>query len=234
MTPYIKHREKWKDCTRCLLHEHRRKIVLCRGKIPADVLFVGEAPGESEDVLGSPFVGPAAQLLDSLIEQAFSRVSHSLMTPADCDCGGYTGRCNICDGGLGLCKRCGKGEVELSEPCTPLRTAFTNLVACIPHNESGDKYDVPKVAIKECRPRLVELCKLVKPKLVVQVGTLAKKHWDVKDWEALIDAKAVPTFVKIDHPAFIIRSNVADQGLLIQRVVVTLSDIADKVFSDGE
>lgn len=202
MTPYAKHREKWRDCTRCLLHEHRRNIVLCRGKIPADVLFVGEAPGESEDVLGSPFVGPAAQLLDSLIEQAFE-----IVEVANQDNQGWRGN---------------------------LRTAFTNLVACIPHNESGDKYDVPKAAIKECRPRLVELCKLVKPKLVVQVGTLAKKHWDLKDWEALIDAKKVPTFVKIDHPAFILRSNVADQGLLIQRVVVTLSDIAEKVFSDGE
>ena len=43
------------------------KIVLCRGKIPCDVLFCGEAPGESEDTLGVPFVGPAGKLLDQII-----------------------------------------------------------------------------------------------------------------------------------------------------------------------
>lgn len=38
--------------------------------IPCDVLFVGEAPGYSEDTLGIPFCGPAGHLLDEQIEQA--------------------------------------------------------------------------------------------------------------------------------------------------------------------
>lgn len=186
---YAQHRDDWLTCTRCPLHEHRRNVVLCRGKIPADVLFVGEAPGESEDVLGSPFKGPAGQLLDEMIADAFS----------DLD----------------------------------MRVAFTNLVGCIPHGEDGNKYDVPKEALKACRPRLVELCKLVKPRLVVQVGVLSAKHWTVKDWEALIDRDVVPTFVKIDHPAFILRSSEADRGLLVQRCVVVLSDAAESTFTNG-
>lgn len=44
--------------------------MLARGKLPCDVLFIGEAPGESEDVLGQPFVGPAGKLLDMLIGQS--------------------------------------------------------------------------------------------------------------------------------------------------------------------
>ena len=40
-----------------------------RGSIPFNVLFVGEAPGESEDVLGFPFVGPAGKLLDHIIKE---------------------------------------------------------------------------------------------------------------------------------------------------------------------
>ena len=48
-----------------------RRIVLARGRLPCNVLFVGEAPGASEDVLGQPFVGPAGKLLDQVIEQAF-------------------------------------------------------------------------------------------------------------------------------------------------------------------
>ena len=50
--------------------ETRKHVVLARGKIPCDVLFIGEAPGESEDVLGQPFVGPAGKLLDRLIGQS--------------------------------------------------------------------------------------------------------------------------------------------------------------------
>jgi len=42
-------------------------VVLARGRVPADILFVGEAPGASEDVVGSPFVGPAGRLLDHIV-----------------------------------------------------------------------------------------------------------------------------------------------------------------------
>ena len=67
---YQAHVKKWSDCRRCELSEGRKKIVLLRGQLPCDVLFVGEAPGESEDVLGSPFVGPAGKLLDHIVKHA--------------------------------------------------------------------------------------------------------------------------------------------------------------------
>lgn len=54
----------------CLLCEKRRHVVLYRGTIPADVLFIGEAPGTSENDLGQPFKGPAGQLLDNIISHA--------------------------------------------------------------------------------------------------------------------------------------------------------------------
>ena len=55
---------------RCALCNSRNKIVLARGKIPAEILFIGEAPGTSEDALGRPFIGPAGKLLDRIIEEA--------------------------------------------------------------------------------------------------------------------------------------------------------------------
>lgn len=70
MTPYRRLIENWKDCQRCRLCERRKQVVSARGRVPADVVFVGEAPGESEDVLGSPFVGPAGRLLDKMIATA--------------------------------------------------------------------------------------------------------------------------------------------------------------------
>ncbi len=72
MTPYQKHKKRWSNCKKCELHQHRKRVVLARGKIPCDVLFVGEAPGASEDVLGRPFVGPAGKLLDQIIERSLN------------------------------------------------------------------------------------------------------------------------------------------------------------------
>ena len=69
---YAAHAERWRFCTGCALHERRQRVVLYRGAVPCDVLFVGEAPGESEDVLGKPFAGPAGQLLDEQIRAALA------------------------------------------------------------------------------------------------------------------------------------------------------------------
>ena len=68
MSQYKRHKKNWSTCQLCELCKKREKVVLFRGKrIPVDVLFVGEAPGSSEDVLGQPFVGPAGKLLDQMI-----------------------------------------------------------------------------------------------------------------------------------------------------------------------
>jgi len=61
---------KWENCAGCELCNVRKNIVLARGKIPCDVLFVGEAPGASEDAIGLPFIGPAGKLLDEQIKEA--------------------------------------------------------------------------------------------------------------------------------------------------------------------
>lgn len=58
------------DCTRCRLHEQRRNAVFGEGNPAAEVLFVGEAPGANEDQTGRPFVGPAGQLLERILNAA--------------------------------------------------------------------------------------------------------------------------------------------------------------------
>jgi DNA polymerase len=55
-------------CTRCVLHEKRKQSVFARGNHDAELVFVGEGPGQEEDLQGLPFVGPAGQLLDRMIE----------------------------------------------------------------------------------------------------------------------------------------------------------------------
>ncbi|HYY53516.1 MAG TPA: uracil-DNA glycosylase [Myxococcales bacterium] len=56
------------ECTRCKLHKGRRNIVFGVGSPEARLMFVGEAPGEDEDLQGYPFVGKAGQLLTKMIE----------------------------------------------------------------------------------------------------------------------------------------------------------------------
>lgn len=55
------------DCKRCKLHRHRRHIVFGMGSPEARLVFVGEGPGEDEDIQGMPFVGRAGQLLTKII-----------------------------------------------------------------------------------------------------------------------------------------------------------------------
>lgn len=64
------HVAKWKDCTACPLSQQRFRICLGRGTVPCDVLFIGEAPGQSEDAVGQPFKGPAGDLLDQIVERS--------------------------------------------------------------------------------------------------------------------------------------------------------------------
>ena len=56
------------ECTRCKLHKGRHNIVFGVGNPRAKLMFVGEAPGEDEDLQGFPFVGKAGQLLTKIIE----------------------------------------------------------------------------------------------------------------------------------------------------------------------
>ena len=56
------------ECTRCKLHKTRTNIVFGVGSPEARLMFVGEAPGEDEDLQGYPFVGKAGQLLTKMIE----------------------------------------------------------------------------------------------------------------------------------------------------------------------
>ena len=55
-------------CTKCPLAATRTQVVFGVGDPDADLLFVGEGPGEQEDLTGEPFVGRAGRLLTTLIE----------------------------------------------------------------------------------------------------------------------------------------------------------------------
>jgi uracil-DNA glycosylase family protein len=57
-------------CTRCKLYKCGTQTVFGEGPLDAKILFVGEQPGDQEDLAGRPFVGPAGQLFDAALEKA--------------------------------------------------------------------------------------------------------------------------------------------------------------------
>ena len=59
--------ERCCHCTDCALHQHRKNVVFGVGSKNAQVMFVGEGPGEQEDLQGVPFVGAAGKLLDDMM-----------------------------------------------------------------------------------------------------------------------------------------------------------------------
>ena len=55
------------QCTKCRLCDGRKNVVFGIGKKDAEILFIGEGPGEQEDLQGEPFVGAAGKFLDDML-----------------------------------------------------------------------------------------------------------------------------------------------------------------------
>lgn len=115
---------------------------------------------------------------------------------------------------------------------TDLSCMFCNLTNCIPLDENNVKAtEPPAEAIKQCRPRLVELIRIAQPRLIVTCGELPKKNVNQKmfepvDW--LVEGQSLH-FANIRHPAYIIRLNVAMRGLEIRRCIVALQNAVQEI-----
>lgn len=210
MTPLKQFKQRWSEgCGSCQC-DKATNVVFCRGTVPADVLFIGEAPGVSEDILGSPFKGPAGKLLDGIVEEALERSGQAQ------DTGGFTPN----------------GEPINTWAPADVTYCFTNLVGCLPSDDRGVKSGEPdKDQITKCRPRLIEFIKLVKPKIIVCVGSLAEKHvpfalgWNLGNKGSIWTGK----MVNIVHPAFILRAVPAQQSLLRKQAVVRITNAIESL-----
>ena len=77
MAPRSNLRSSWealladaRQCTRCDLYKFATQTVFGEGPLDAAIMFVGEQPGDQEDLAGRPFVGPAGALFDAALEKA--------------------------------------------------------------------------------------------------------------------------------------------------------------------
>ena len=71
-----------RQCTRCDLYKTGTQTVFGEGPLDAAILFVGEQPGDQEDLAGLPFVGPAGQLFDASLQAAGIDRSQTYVTNA--------------------------------------------------------------------------------------------------------------------------------------------------------
>jgi uracil-DNA glycosylase family protein len=63
-------KEASETCQGCELYKLGTQTVFGEGKVPSDLMFVGEVPGDEEDLKGRPFVGPAGRLFDKALDEA--------------------------------------------------------------------------------------------------------------------------------------------------------------------
>lgn len=198
MTPLQLLNENWKDCDRCELHLRRKRVVMWRGECPALVLFIGEAPGKSEDVLGVPFVGPAGKLLDTIIRRATAE----WQVPG-----------------------------TIGPAYNQVTWAMTNLVACIPKNDAGDKVHEPEPeCIEACKPRLEEFVRICQPRLIVNVGKLASEYME-QGFKHSVKLPYKIMQIAVTHPAAILRANLAQQGFAVKKCVINIRDAIKEVLT---
>lgn len=214
MTRFQLHCHAWKDGCGSEFCNGARKVFY-RGDIPADILFVGEAPGKSENTAGIPFHpgAPAGKLLMSIVKRSVIR--YHKKQPSKHPQG-------VC---LTECAVCKTYESGLDGPCTPYKIGYTNVVSCIPRDsESTDKLTEPtSEQTLACKPRLEEIIFIANPRLIVAVGKIAEGALT----RGYLHATKIPIatqVINIVHPAFILRQTTAFQGLEVQRCCIAIKE----------
>lgn len=194
-------------CTSCDLCSKRRNVVLFRGTLPCDILFIGDTPGEEEDAIGVPFVGPIGQQLNAMIFAAYGS------TPLQ------EGNCME----MSSAGRVGNSRGQLTY-------ATTNILSCIPRHPdelgSGEIRQPSKEEVTACQPRLLEALALASPQRIVLLGKLTQRFFpkvinaNLPRWDGQTHTLTHPsTIVNIQSEA------PRDASLLEKKFVLALSSI---------
>ncbi len=159
-------RQEYSTCTKCPeLCKSRTQVVFGNGNSQAQVLFIGEAPGASEDQQGIPFCGMSGQILTQLLESA------------------------------------GMSREDIF---------ITNTILCRPQ----DNRNPAKEEVENCRDRLDQLIKIMRPKVIVTIGNFATeriidkkniKSIHGKIFSTIINGKEIKV-VPVIHPASLLYS----------------------------
>lgn len=202
-SPYLRALwEAWSNCPACPLSAERTQIVFGHGNPDAQIMIIGEAPGETEDRTGLPFVGQAGMILHQFL-------------------GDVSARQEVIDAYLGVVAK-GVSPAEAKAARGRLYELlleefyFTNIVMCRP----PENRDPNPKEVDACRTRLLEQIYTVDPVVIVAAGRIATRALVGKDmsitsihgqlFDIEFPGKGV-TFrypmMAILHPSYIMRRN---------------------------
>jgi DNA polymerase len=151
------------ECHLCLLSKSRTNIVFGEGDSNADLMFIGEAPGATEDRLGKPFAGRSGELLTKMIENVL--------------------------------------QVKREE------VYISNIVKCRPTDNR-----VPSTTeAHTCQPFLLKQIELIKPKIIVALGSTAYYYLSGDDTpiskiRGTVHNQNNYTLIPTYHPSYLLRN----------------------------
>lgn len=192
------HVDSWKKCRDCGLCATRKKVVIYRGFVPCQIMFIGEAPGETEDVIGHPFTGPSGKLLDKLNAAAFERAGYLWQDTSD----------------------------SSPESERTLRWGITNVVGCIPLDYNQNIRQPTTSEINECSARVFGLLDMCRPPLICLVGKVSRQALRTV-LRSLCNGTGKdaykPSVIELTHPAFLLREQ-SNRQLLERKWINKLAD----------
>jgi uracil-DNA glycosylase family 4 len=196
MNPWQQFCEKWKHGCGSEQCSTSNSIVLSRGQLPCDILFIGEAPGHSENTCGKPFVetAPAGFRMQRMIEKAVPNTFTYALT-------NLVG-CIPLEDDSGTTKKAGQPSVDQVEKCAPRLQEFVELanpklIVCVGHL-ARDWLD-PKLAGHIPFHRRIPMVDILHPSYILRQKISTQEHLTDKAivtiqqaiQEYLIDGKKV-------------------------------------------
>ena len=157
--------QAWSRCEACQLCQTRTNVVFGYGNPDAQVMIVGEAPGENEDRSGRPFVGQAGMLLDQYLSQVSAR--DDVISTAE-ELSSIKGKSAAAEQRRNECR-------ILLRDLLVQEFYFTNVVMCRPTDEEGGNRDPIPKEIEACRSRLLEQIYTVDPVIIIAAGRIASE-----------------------------------------------------------
>lgn len=194
--------QAWSQCRECRLCEERNQIVFGYGNPNAQVLIVGEAPGENEDKAGIPFVGQAGMLLDQYlgVNSARPEVVEAYE--------------NVAMGRMSDSRR-NEWRIRLRDLLAQ-EFYLTNIVMCRP----PENRDPNPTEIAACRSRLLDQIYTIDPVFIIAAGKIAasalvgknisitQQRGEIFDVE--FPGRIFPVrypVMPVLHPAYLLRKN---------------------------
>ncbi len=149
----------WANCTNCGLHRTRNRVALKRrgGHGRVRLLFIGEAPGEFEDVMGVPFIGPAGNILNKTIDYCFlsfhAQFSYVITNTVNC-----------------------RPQTVLFLSTEAEEWDFNTLVPGEDYEVYDHNRDPTPQEIEACRPHIDEIASDFRPHGIIYLGRVATSY----------------------------------------------------------